>query len=88
MAHNFVHFDILAECSPVNTEKYAALLSILMKKFENRFQDCWIPGLFWGMSATAFSININIWYENSQMECIQNYVSLSDFYKFCLTREK
>lgn len=41
MASIFMHFDALAECSPVNGEKYAAVLPIVIKKFENRFQDCW-----------------------------------------------
>lgn len=36
----FMHFDMLAKHSPVNSEKYAALLSVLMKEFENRLQDC------------------------------------------------
>ena len=38
MTNNLMHFDTLAKHSPVNTEKYAAVLSILMNKFENRFQ--------------------------------------------------
>ena len=40
MANNFKHLDILTKHSPVNRKKkYAAVLSILIKKFENRFQD-------------------------------------------------
>ncbi len=39
VANNFMHFDVLAKHSPVNSEKYAAVLSILIKEFENRFQD-------------------------------------------------
>lgn len=35
-----MHFDTLAEHSPVNSKMYAALLSILIKEFKNRFQDC------------------------------------------------
>ena len=35
----FMYFDILAKHSPVSSEKCAALLSILKKKFENIFQD-------------------------------------------------
>jgi len=34
MANNFRHFDTLAKHSPVNSEKYAAVLSILIKEFE------------------------------------------------------
>lgn len=37
MANNFMHFGALAKHSPVKT--YAALLSVSMKKFENKFQD-------------------------------------------------
>ena len=37
VANNFMHFDVLAKHSPVNSEKYAALLSVLIKEFENRF---------------------------------------------------
>ena len=38
-ANNVMHFDTLAKHSPVNSEKYAALLFKLIKEFENRFQD-------------------------------------------------
>jgi len=40
MASKFMDCDIVTECSPVSNEKYAALLSVLMKEFENRLQDC------------------------------------------------
>lgn len=40
MANNFRHFLILPEHNPVNSKKCAAVLSILMKEFENWFQDC------------------------------------------------
>jgi len=36
-ADNFIHAS--AKHSPVNSKKYAALLSILIKGFENRFKD-------------------------------------------------
>ena len=39
MANNVIYFDTLAKHSPVNGEKYTALLSILIKKSENRLQD-------------------------------------------------
>lgn len=38
-ANNFTHFDILAKCSPVNRKKHAAVLSLLIKESENKFQD-------------------------------------------------
>ena len=40
MANSFMHFDVLAKHSLMNSEKYAALLSILVKGFENMSQDC------------------------------------------------
>ena len=38
-ASNFMHFDTVAKHGPVNNGKYAATLSVLIKEFENRFQD-------------------------------------------------
>jgi len=35
-----MEFDRLAKHSPVNSNKYAAVVSILVKEFENGFQDC------------------------------------------------
>ena len=40
MANRFMDFEVLFKHSPVKREKYAAVLSILIKEFENRFQDC------------------------------------------------
>lgn len=40
VANNFMHFVILAKYSPLNNAKYAAMLCILIKEFENRFHDC------------------------------------------------
>jgi len=37
MANNCMHFDSLAKYSAVNYEEYAAMLSISIKEFENRF---------------------------------------------------
>lgn len=39
VAKKFMDFDTLAEHSPVNTEKYAAVFSVLIKEFENWFQN-------------------------------------------------
>lgn len=39
MANKFVDFYALAEYSPVNCEKYATVLSTVIKKLETRFQD-------------------------------------------------
>lgn len=40
MTTSCVHFDTLAKYSSVDSKKYAALLSVLIKKFDNRFKDC------------------------------------------------
>lgn len=40
-ANRFMHFDTLAMHSPVNSRKYVAVLSILIKQFEKNFQDGW-----------------------------------------------
>ena len=39
MRNNVICFDALAKHRPVNSRKDAALLFILVKEFENRFQD-------------------------------------------------
>ena len=35
-----MEFNTLAKYSPVNSEKYAAVLSVVIKEYGNRFQDC------------------------------------------------
>ena len=40
MANGVMHFDTLAKHSPVNSKKYEAMFSVLIKEFKNRFQDC------------------------------------------------
>ena len=40
MANDFMHTGALARHSSVNSETYAAMLSVLIKEFENRFQYC------------------------------------------------
>lgn len=39
MASKFMHFDMLAGHSPVNSKKNAVVFSILIQELENRFQD-------------------------------------------------
>lgn len=39
MASNCMHFDTLAKHSALINKEYAVMLSILIKEFENRFQD-------------------------------------------------
>ena len=51
-----MHFDTLAKHSPVNSKKCAAVLFLLIKEFENRFQDCWKKILiFWSICNSIFS---------------------------------
>lgn len=40
MVDNFMHFDTLVKHSPMNSKKYAPVLSVLIKEFENGFQEC------------------------------------------------
>ena len=35
-----MHFDILTKRSPVNSKKYAVIISVLIKEFDSRFQNC------------------------------------------------
>ena len=39
MANNCMHFDTLTKHSPVNSKKYTAIFSIVIKQFENKIQD-------------------------------------------------
>lgn len=56
IANNCMHFDILVKHNPVNREKYAAVLSILIKKFEK------VPGfyLFYIYRYNCNSVSVNI----------------------------
>lgn len=40
MANHFMNFDTLDKHSPMNSKKYAPVLSVLIKEFENGFQEC------------------------------------------------
>jgi len=40
MANHFMNFDALDKHSPMNSKKYAPVLSVLIKEFENGFQEC------------------------------------------------
>ena len=43
----------------MNSKKYAAVLAVLIKEFENRFQDCRKNSQFSGIFVTSFSADIN-----------------------------
>jgi len=69
MASSCMHFDTLAKHSALKSEEYTAMLSVLIKDFENRFHDCQKNHQF--MFVTLFSVDINTLPTNSQTECIQ-----------------
>jgi len=71
MENYFMHFDKRAKHTPVNSKKYAAMLYVLIKEFENSFQDCQRNNLLFCIFATPFSVNINTLHANFQMECIE-----------------
>ena len=50
-----MHFDTLAERSSVKSEKYAAMLYVLIQEFKNKFQD--FKKKFFCIFATPFSVN-------------------------------
>jgi len=50
IANNLMHFDTLAKHSPVNSEKYADLLSVLIKEFKK-------SSFFWYICNSIFSQN-------------------------------
>ena len=60
MANNFMHFDTSAKGSPVNSEKIAVMLSILIKKHKNRSQDFQKNHLFSYPCDSIFSQQKNI----------------------------
>ena len=56
VANNFMHFDTLAKHSSVNSERPEAVLSILIKEFENRPQDFKKKSsVFWYICNSIFS---------------------------------
>lgn len=92
-----MHFDTLAKDNHMNSEKYSALLSILIKEFDNKFQDCWKNlFFFFCILVTPFSVNINTFRFSDGMYRVlircsaQNFyhISLLDFYNTYFTRKK
>lgn len=59
IANNCVHFDSLATHSPVNSEKYTAVLSVLVKEFENWLQHCKKSDRIFCVFETPLSVDIN-----------------------------
>lgn len=39
MANNFMNFDTLAKHHPVNSKKHVAILVLVIKESENKFED-------------------------------------------------
>ena len=58
--NNFMHFDALAKHSPVNSEKYAALLFNLIQEFEDRFQNFQENNQYFAIFVTPFSVDVNM----------------------------
>jgi len=74
MANKFPDFGTLAKHSSVNSKIYAAALPILIKEFENRFQDYQknlFVCLFVCLFAGPFSVNRITLFANFQIECIE-----------------
>lgn len=61
MTNKFMDFDKLTKHSPVNSENYAVLLSVLIKEFRLGFKIAKKKKnhQFFVLFATSFSININ-----------------------------
>lgn len=72
MGANFMHFDTLAKHTSVNAEKYTALLSVLIKEFENRFQDLKKKKKrFFCIFAISFLADINTLPADFQSKCTE-----------------
>jgi len=94
MANNFMHFD---KHSPVNSKKYAVVFSILIKEFENRFQDG-LKFQFFAILMIPFHLRqihylqifkFNVYTHNQVLNSKKYLItSLLDFYKTSLTRER
>jgi len=67
MAKKFMDFDTLGKQSPVNSVKYAAVLSDAINEFENRLQDCQIITNFFVYLPLHSQLILPV---NFQMECI------------------
>jgi len=90
VANNVMHFGTLAEHSPVNTEKYAAVLSVVTQRFEDRFQGCWKSDLFFLFYICNSIFSQHRWPANFQMERteLQSGIQPSDLimslYQICI----
>lgn len=71
MANKFMRFDTLAKHDPVNSKKYATMLSFLVQEFENRFQDCRKDDQFFCLYTMSFSFKMNTWSADFRIECAE-----------------
>lgn len=97
MANNCMHFDTQPKHSPVYREKYAAVLSVLIRGFENRFQGCQkkkkssiyiCDSIFSRNKYTTCKFSNEMYrfaIRYSTQKC--DHVSLQDFHKTSLSRE-
>lgn len=70
MANTFMQLDTLAKHSPVNSEKYTAVLTILLKGFESSSKTAKKLSFFWYL-CDSISISVNARPAGFQMECIK-----------------
>ena len=66
-----MYFDTLPKHTPVSHKKHTALLSILIKEFESRFQDGQKNHHFFPIFVTPLSVDINTLLVNFQTKCIE-----------------
>ena len=66
--YNFAHFPTLLSCKDKNIQKYATLISELIKEFTNRFQDFKKIMPNFEIFLCSFSVKPNDVPENFQME--------------------
>lgn len=70
VANNGRNLDTLANHSSLSSRKYAAVLSVVIIEFENKFQDSKKVIIFLSIFVIPFSASINIPPADFQMECI------------------
>lgn len=101
-ANYFIHFDTLPEHSPVNSKKYAVLLSVLIKeylrtsfKIDEKVINILVHLRFWYICDFIFSQYITREFSNGMCRVAfrhstQNFdhVYLPHLYNPCITREK
>ena len=65
-----MYFRALVKVSPVNRERYVAVLSILIQQFKNRFQDWWRNHHFFWCICNYTLVNTDTLSADFQMGCM------------------